>query len=172
MEASRKPIGKTMAICHFWWICTLPQDVLLLLLILHDLQPPRPCSISNSSGSAHQLGSPSTKSLTSVKLCQSAFSICPKAAIMSLMSIVTILVQLFLLICDIPAARHHSLFYFWFLLHMVKCLRIFSTVWQAVEVPNGPVLQTALAQQPAWKRHLRWYLTTEVCFGFVYCVLE
>lgn len=31
---------------------------------------------------------------------------------MSLMSIVTILVQLFLLIGDIPAARHHGLFYF------------------------------------------------------------
>lgn len=145
MEISRKSIDKTMPLCHFWGICAL-RDVLLLFLILCNLQPTHSCWVSDTSGSAHRLGS--TTQNHPAKLCQSAFTIWPKAITMSLMSIVVILLLLALQICDTPAARHHSLFYFWFLLHMVKCLGIlvqFDMLWKC-QIPS--LTQLALLQQP------------------------
>lgn len=132
--------------CHFWGISTL-QDVWLLLLILCNLQPTHSCSVSDTFGSAHQLGSTSTKPLTSVKL-QSAFTMWPKAVTMFLMSIVTIFLLLALHICDIPASRHHRLFYFWFLLHMVKCLGIlvqFDMFWKCQMAQSHTVSTTPAA---------------------------
>lgn len=151
MEASRKPLDQTMPLCHFWGICTL-QDVLLLLLILCNLQPTHSCSVSDTFGSAHQLGSTSTKSLPSVELHQSALTMWPKAVTTSLMSIVTILLLLALHICDIPASRHHSLFYFWFLLHMVKCLGIlvqFDMLWKCQMAQSHTVSTTPAACREA-----------------------
>lgn len=45
------------------------QDVWLLLLILCNLQPTHFCSDSDTFGSAHQLGSTSTKSLSEIAIC-------------------------------------------------------------------------------------------------------
>lgn len=160
-----------MPLCHFWGIHTL-QDVLLLLLILCNLQPTHSCSVSDAFGSARQLGSTSTKSLMSVKLRQSAFTIWPKAVTMSLMSIVTVLL-LFLYIsvteqlldttdCFISDSYFiwWSAWVFWY-----SGTRFGSAKWPSLT-------QLALLQQPVWKYQLRSYSATEVFFGFIYCMLQ
>lgn len=106
------------AFCCFWFCvtCSLPTRVQSVILSVQTISWDQP-----------------TQNQSVSEICQSAFTIWPKAVTMSLMSIVTIWLLLALHICDIPAARHHSLLYFWFLLHMVKCLGIFvrfDTLWK------------------------------------------